>query len=518
MVAMPVPPAWYRRNGCPIVPVLTPASPARLKSTRRRWLLVGGALAVILLATLLARRPLAGLAVSGVFHLLGADHARFQVVRASPWHLELAGVECRVRAQDFAAEHVTIDRPHWWSPTLGLVRATAARVAVSLDGSDVDPWNWTSYRNGEVRVQPFNLPFDELAANGILAVRTAGAPEAEIAAHFALRRATARRWSGPYGLHADGLAAAGALEVEPGGGNVTFTVDRFRLEVGTWQEILQHLVLPPGGPARIGGEVTGRAAGRVGGGRVQVGGELHLRDGSYRHPTRAISAEGVEFDLELLQQPHFATKPGALRARELRIGRLELHDIAATFGLESSSRLAVTQATFAALGGRATVEPFQYRVGGAGEVKVTVGLDGLELAEILKLAPGIPARGHGRIAGRVPLRIDSGGARLDSGWLALAPGERAELELHAPELLTPGLQAADAGYLVRKQLELGLLRLEVHELRLEIRPPDAPRGVSSQLHLAGEPAGGGTPIMLDLPVNRPLENLIDLELDVLDRP
>ncbi|HVT72907.1 MAG TPA: YdbH domain-containing protein [Lacunisphaera sp.] len=491
-------------------------APPNPVATRSRWRLVGATLALLLLAVFLLRQPLAGLAVRGVFHLLGAEHARFEVIRASPWHLELAGVEFRVRTHDLAAGRVTVDRQHWWSPTLGVVRATAARVAFSLDGSGVDPWHWASYRNGEVRFQPFSLPFDEFSAEGTLGVRAAGAPEAEIAARFALRHTDARRWSGPYALHANGLAAAGALEVEPGGGSVAFTVDRFELEVGAWQDMLQRLVLPPGGPARIDGQVTGHASGRIGGGRVQVGGELHLRGGSYRHPTRAIAAEGVEFDLELLEQRHFATRPGALRARELRIGRLELRDVVATFGLESSSRLAVTQASFSALGGRADVEPFQYRVDGPGEVDVVVRAEGLDLAEVLRLAPGVPARGHGRIAGRLPLRIDFGGARLAPGWLALAPGESTELELHAPDLLTPGLKESDGGYLVRKQLELGLRRLVVHELRLDIHPPGAPRGVSSHLHLAGEPVGGGEAVALDLDVNRPLENLIDLDLDALD--
>jgi len=516
---MPSTPPWYRPNGRPAVPVLKPAlTPAKPPvAIRRRWPLVAGALTLLLLTAFLVRRPLAGVAVRSLLHLLGAEPAGFEVVRASPWHLELAEVEFRVRTQDFAAGRVTIDRQHWWSPTLGLVRATAARVAVNLDGSGVDPWHWASYRNGEVRIQPFKLPFEEFSADGTLVVRTTGAPEAEIAAHFALRRATGRQWSGPYGLHADGLAAAGALEVD-GSGGVSFTVDRLQLEVGTWQEILQHLVLPPGGPAQIAGEVTGHARGRVGGGRVQVGGELHLRDGSYRHPTRAISAAGVEFDLELLAQRHFATKPGALRARELRIGRLVLRDLTSTFGLESSSRLAVTQASFSALGGRAGVEPFQYRIGGPGDVNVVVVAHGIRLEEMLPLAPGVPVKGWGRIDGRLPLRIDPGGARFGTGELALAAGTRSELEIHAPNLLTHGMGEADASYLVRKQLEHGLRRIIASDLRLDLHPPEAPRGVSSRLHLAGEPSGGGAPFVVDLEVNQPLEGLVDLDLDARGGP
>ncbi|MBI3886479.1 MAG: hypothetical protein HY302_12230, partial [Opitutae bacterium] len=103
--------------------------------------------------------------------------------------------------------------------------------------------------------------------------------------------------------------------------------------------------------------------------------------------------------------------------------------------------------------------------------------------------------------------------------LALKPGVYAEVQFNAAGLLTAGVKPTDARYLVLNKIESGLLRLKVGEMRLEVRPPNAPPGRSATLHLAGEPVDPEVkaPVTLDLNVNGPLERLLDLGLDARTR-
>ena len=111
----------------------------------------------------------------------------------------------------------------------------------------------------------------------------------------------------------------------------------------------------------------------------------------------------------------------------------------------------------------------------------------------------------------MPLRLDENGVRLGTGWLQLKPGVHAEVQLHAAGLLTNGVSPKSPSYAVLKKVESGLLRLRVGEMRLDIRPPDAPAGRTAQLHITGEPMDPEVkaPVTLDLNVNGPIEQLLN---------
>ena len=133
----------------------------------------------------------------------------------------------------------------------------------------------------------------------------------------------------------------------------------------------------------------------------------------------------------------------------------------------------------------------------------------------MALTRDLPAKAVGRVDGRFPLRLDDSGVRLGTGWLQLKPGVHAEIQFNATGLLTGGAAPSSPSYAVLKKVESGLLKLKVSELRLDIRPPNAPAGRTARLHLAGAPVDPDVkaPVILDLNVNGPLEKLINLGLD-----
>jgi hypothetical protein len=182
--------------------------------------------------------------------------------------------------------------------------------------------------------------------------------------------------------------------------------------------------------------------------------------------------------------------------------------------LGGTNKIAVSRASFQALGGTVSTEAFNY-FPALRELETVVLVDGISIEEVMALTPDLPAKASGRVNGRFPLRIDDGGVRIGTGWLQLKPGVQAMIQLNAQGLLTSGTSPSNPSYAVLKKVESGLLKLNISELRLDIRPPNAPPGRSAQLHIAGSPVDPTVkaPVILDLNVNGPLEKLINLGLD-----
>ena len=193
---------------------------------------------------------------------------------------------------------------------------------------------------------------------------------------------------------------------------------------------------------------------------------------------------------------------------------MQLRDLQFLFHFENMDEVAVAKATLATLGGTVSAEPFRYRFSRE-EIDAVVLVEGINVEDIMALTPDLPAKATGRVNGRFPLHLGAGGLRLGTGWMQLKPGAYAEIQFNADGLLTGGAAPNSPSYAVLKKVESGLLKLKVSELRLDIRPPNAPEGRSAQLHVAGEPVDPQVkaPVVLDLNVNGPLEKLINFGLD-----
>jgi hypothetical protein len=176
--------------------------------------------------------------------------------------------------------------------------------------------------------------------------------------------------------------------------------------------------------------------------------------------------------------------------------------------------MAVDAVKFDAFGGTVRAEPFRLFLN-LRELDATVSVERLDIAQLLALTDKVPAKAQGRVDGKLPIRFDGSGIRFGTGWLALSQGVPAELQLQAEGLLTAGTDPRSPSFPVLKKVESGLLRLRLNQLRLEVRPPNAPPGRSAVVHLKGEPVDPEVkaPVTLDLNVNGPIERLINLGLD-----
>lgn len=481
------------------------------KLTKRRVLVLAGTLALVLfLGALACRLYFAGQVVVALLRQAGATEIRLQVSQASLWRVVVQDVGFLLRLQPFAAQRVTLERAHWWSPSLGTLRVEQVRLPLNLDTlAKTQPPGAADKLGG-----PLQLPLEEIFVDGQLVVQAAGLPDQALAVKFEARPATAGHWDAKGQVTAPGLDLKAEGRYHLSTGDLVFKVPEVTLDLKTWQGFLQHLAPQAAGDWELEGKLSGSAEGRLAGDKLVAGGSVQLREGRASSTAQAITAEGIEVDLVFTDFTQFMTKPGTLHIRELRTGQLTLRDLAAEFALEGTDRIAVAHASLQALGGSVTAEPFRY-VPSLAELDAVLLVDGISVEEVMALTKDLPAKASGRVNGRVPVRISREGLRLGTGWLELKPGVHAEIQFNAKGLLTGGSAPSSPSYAVLQKVESGLLKLKINELRLDIRPTNAPEGRSAQLHIAGEPVDKEVkaPVTLDLNVNGPLEKLLNMGMD-----
>lgn len=313
---------------------------------------------------------------------------------------------------------------------------------------------------------------------------------------------------------ADGRPALLVAEVDQSPGNVDVKVERAEFEVGAWVEFVRRFDLLPAGISELGGILafSGELAYREG---VFGGvGDARWREGRLVMTDPAFTAAGIaaEFRFDDLAELH--TQPGRLRVASVTFGPITATNVAAELGLRGTSEIVVSRASAVALGGTVTTEPFTFFPGRA-QFEATLLLERIAIEQVLALADKVPARAVGRVNGRVPLRFADDGFFFGTGWLELTPGTYAEVELEAEGLLTGGVATTSPSYPTLHKIESGLLRLQLSQLRLDIRSPDAPPGRTASIKLVGGPVDPQVkaPVNLNVNVNGPVEQLLNLGMD-----
>jgi Dicarboxylate transport len=481
---------------------------------RGRWPLYAlGVLFLVVVSVVLLRIPLTAALVGVGLKRAGAGEVKFELGGATPWLVEIDNLSFRVKAQSFEARRVIFEREKWWKPTLGRVRIEGARVPVTVDESDANPWAWPSYAGQESGGGGgLTVPLEQIAIDGQLIVQISSG-EQPIELKFEARP-EADLWN--VSLHATGpglsLDATGKYVLADH--SLAFRADRVTLELKPWESVIQKLVPLPGGAMGMEGNLTASAEGTWRSGKAAANGQVHLRSGRFEYSPKAFTADGVEADFIFTDFVHLQSQPGAVRAHELRVGNFSAGDFSAGLTFQGLSHLTVTHAKLDALGGTVSAEPFELALG-RNELETVVTIDGIDVEKVLALTPDIPAKASGRIDGHLPIRIDESGLRLGTGWLELKKGVYAEVQFKASGLLTTGMKPGSTTYAVMQKVEAGLLRMKLGQVRLDVRPPDAPRGHSARLHLEAEPVDASirAPVTLDWNVSGPIEQLLNFGLN-----
>jgi hypothetical protein len=482
-------------------------------TTRRVVLVILICCAAGVSAGILVRARLVALALDRALAGHGASEISFTVDRATPWTVVVADLGFKLAAQTFGVKRITLAREHWWTPSLGMVNVEQARVPVNLDrlvapvpaaAEKADP-------PATLAAMVSRVPLQAVSFDGQIVVQAGGLPDQTLTVRFAARQAQPDVWTAETEISGPGLTAMAEARFDVGQDDLTFKVPALRLEAQPLQAWVEHITPLPAGPWELSGAVTAELAGSVRQGKFSAAGAVHLREGRVGYPPASIVAEGLEADLEFVDLRRLVTKPGLVRVRELQTPKVLFTDLRAEIALTGPARVSVTQFSAKALDGAISTEPFDY-VPASGELGAVVMVDGISAERVMALTQDLPARASGRLSGRLPVHFDAKGFRFGTGWLGVQPGSTAELQLNAAGLLTGGASPKSPSYAVLQKVESGLLKLNVTELRLDIRPPNSPEGRSAQLHVAGQPVDPTVkvPVVLDLNVNGPVEALLNL--------
>ncbi len=472
----------------------------------KRLVLIAAVILALAVAFLVIRPWLGGQAIRTALGMAGATDIKFRTVTARPSRVEVENLEFRLQAHVFAARRLTLDRARWWRFSLGQVQVQGARVTLTIDGSDTNPWVWSTYQAEAVPAEPLSLPVESLVLDGEVTVRAALQPDQRLVVKLEGAPKGKSDWVGSLMVDGPGFKLAGGGTLAGWGTRLDFQVHSVELDLKTWQGFIQRNLLLPGGPWQLGGRLTGVAEGQVTARRFAATARISLRDGRMKAGTQDIAAEGAEAELEFSDLWKFRTKSGVLRLKELRVGRLSLGEVSADFGLWGEQTLTVNGAAFSVLGGRVEVAPFKYFLNQR-EVSSTLLVNGVDLTRLLELTTGVTVGVSGRVGGSLPLTIRPEGVRFAPGQLILQPGA-AELECNVTALLRSGATLSDDSLAVLKTTGTKPLRLRLNELRLDIRQPDLPLGCSARVRVAGVSDDG--PVDFDYNVNGAIEKYLSI--------
>ncbi len=447
-------------------------------------------------------------AVGAALKAGGASEVTFAVERASPWRLQLADLGFTFDAMKFGAASASLERSHWWIPSLGKLSVQAATLEMNLDRTAVGaPIGDT----GTAAPATSRIPLEEISIDGRVLLHAGDEMNQALVVSFAARPVAEGTWEGEAKVTAPGLELGVEATYRLADHEAKFHSTTLKLDLAPWQKWLEHWAPLPGGPWELAGTLTGTAGGEYRGGKLAARGEFQLRGSRVTNTGLGLMAEGIEADIDVADLTQLLARKATLRAKTATSGAIVLSDVAAEFSRTESGRFDVTALSARALGGAVSVEPFVYRLGQP-DVEAVILADGIRAEEVMALTEDLPARASGPLSGRLPVHYDGSGLRFGTGWLGLKEGTSAEIQFHAAGLLTAGTSPKSPSYAVLKKVEDGILKLKVTELRLDIRPPNAPAGRTAQLHVVGAPVDPAVkaPVTLDLNVNGPLESLINL--------
>ncbi|MFM9079370.1 MAG: YdbH domain-containing protein, partial [Opitutaceae bacterium] len=309
-------------------------------------------------------------------------------------------------------------------------------------------------------------------------------------------------------VQAEGLSVEGDARLDAGAEG-SWRVTKGTVDLAAWSgPAISRFA--PAAAGSVGGQLRFTAAGSLRGGMVGGGAELTLEGGSYENPVKKLSIKGLAAKVQLVDLRAIRSEPaqvltwegGSFDSLSIGAGRVQ-------FRLQDDA-VHIEEARVAVLGGEISVARASVAVNAA-SYALAAQMRGAQLAELLPLLPPLLASARGQLDGRIALRSDAEGIRIESGHLALRTGETAELRF----LPTPGVISGQLPPMVRQyypgllQLETGGIPLRAERLEVVVNAAGDEVGRTAVVSLAGGPADPTVraPVVLDVNVRGPLDQV-----------
>jgi len=312
-----------------------------------------------------------------------------------------------------------------------------------------------------------------------------------------------------FAVQADGLSLEGGARLDARGEG-EWRVSKGSVDLAAWSgPALSHFA--PAAAGSVGGRMRVTGAGTLRGGAVDGSAELELEGGSYDNPVKKLVVTGLAAKVRIADLRRLRSEPGQVVTWEggsfdqLAIGAGRVR-----FRLEGNA-VQIEDARVAVLGGELSV-PRATVAFNASSYALAARLTGAQLGAMLPLLPPLLASARGGLDGRVDLRSDAEGIRIESAHLALRSGETAELRF----LPSPGFISSQLPARVRQyypglvQLETGGIPLRAERLELVMSAEGDELGRTGVVSREGGPADPAlrAPLVIQVNVRGPLDQVV----------
>jgi hypothetical protein len=238
---------------------------------------------------------------------------------------------------------------------------------------------------------------------------------------------------------------------------------------------------------------------------------LRLTEGALTWPQQKLTVSGIDADLRLLDLLQMRTAPfQAVRFSAAKIQDVPVDGGQIVFAVDGPESFSLLRCELNWCGGQVHTEAVHLNPR-TPELDLVLFAENVDIIRALNLVKGFTAKGSGVLNGKLPISYHSGRLSYASGYLYSVPGQPGHLELQAAGWLTASVPKDHPAYAQLQQAEKALenFRLDAFQLEFTGKQAGTP---GAKIRLAGEGANGKVPVTLNLNVNGPIEEALNLGL------
>ena len=238
---------------------------------------------------------------------------------------------------------------------------------------------------------------------------------------------------------------------------------------------------------------------------------LGLTEGELTWPQQKLTVSGLELDLRLEDMLQARTAP----FQALRFAKAVIQDITVdggqiVFAAAGPESFSLLRCELNWCGGQVHTQAVQLNPRNL-DLDLVLFAENVAFIRALNLVKGFKAKGNGVLNGKLPISYHKGRLTYANGYLYSVPGQPGSLQLESTGWLTSAVPADNPAYAELQQAEKALedFRLDVFRLEFTGKQAGTP---GAKIRLAGEGVNGKAPVTLNLNVNGPIEEVLNVGL------
>jgi hypothetical protein len=238
---------------------------------------------------------------------------------------------------------------------------------------------------------------------------------------------------------------------------------------------------------------------------------VRLSDGELTWPQQKLTVKGLEADLRFEDALQARTAPfQALRFTAATVQDVIIDGGQLVFAADGPESFSLLRCELNWCGGQVHTQALQLNPRNL-DFDLVLFAENVDFISALNLVKGFKAKGNGVLNGKLPISYHNGRLTYANGYLYSVPGQPGSLRLQSNGWLTSAVPADNPAFGELQQAEKALedFRLDVFRLEFTGQQAGTP---GAKINLTGQGNNGKVPVTLDLNLNGPIEEVINVGL------